>query len=99
MEKRYHLLLRTFFLLLNEVYGQENVDNALEYEIVDEPSVVDHNDTQSTECPGTVHTFLVNTTRKVFLREIMPGIEEELDQKDQEIIRMSNTISEMKVRI
>ena len=28
----------------------------------------------------------------------MPEIEQELDQKDQEIIRMNDTINEMKVR-
>ena len=99
MERRYQLLLWTFFLLMNGIYGQENVDNTFEYEIVDEPSAVaDHNDTQSTECPRTVHTYLVNTTRELFLREIMPEIEEELDQKDQEIIRMNDTINEIKVR-
>ena len=59
MERRYHLLLWTFLLLMNRVFGQENVDNAFdsEYEIVDEPAtLVDRNETQSTECPGTVHT-------------------------------------------
>ena len=98
MERRYLLLLWTFFLLMNGFYGQQqNVDD--EYEIVDEPAVEDQNVTESTECPGSVHTYLVNTTRELFLREIMPEIEEELDQKDQEIIRMNNSINEMKVKL
>ena len=102
MERRYLLLLWTFLLLMNGVFGQENVDDALgiENEFVDEPAtaVIEPNVTQSTECPGTVHTYLVNITRALFQSEIMPEIEEELDQKDQEIIRMNNTINEMKVR-
>ena len=97
MERRYHLLLWTFFLLMNRVYGQENVDDSLdsEYEIVDEPAVINQN---VTECPGSVHSYLVNTTRSLFQSEIMPEIEQELDQKNQEIIRMNDTINEMKVR-
>ena len=97
MERRYHLVLWTFFLLMNRVYGQENVDNGLnmEYEIVDEPAVINQN---VTECPGSVHRYLVNTTRSLFQNEIMPEIEQELDQKNQEIIRMNDTINEMKVR-
>ena len=96
MERRYLLLLWTFFLLMNGVYGQQqNVDD--EYEIVDEPAVEDQNVTESAECPGSVHTYLVNTTRELFLREIMPEIEEELDQKDQENVRMNDSINEMKV--
>ena len=44
---------------MNGVYGQQqNVDD--EYEIVDEPAVEDQNVTESTECPRTVHTYLVN---------------------------------------
>ena len=82
---------------MNRVYGQENVDNAFdsEYEIVDEPAIINQN---VTECPGSVHSYLVNTTRSLFQNEIMPEIEQELDQKDQEIIRMNDTINEMKVR-
>ena len=82
---------------MNRVYGQENVDNGLnmEYEIVDEPAVINQN---VTECPGSVHRYLVNTTRSLFQNEIMPEIEQELDQKNQEIIRMNDTINEMKVR-
>lgn len=83
---------------MNGVFGQENVDNSLdiEFEVVDEPTtVIDQNLTVSTECPGSVHSYLVNTTRELFLSEIMPEIKEELDQKDQEIIRMNNSINEL----
>ena len=86
-----------FILLIHTVNGQENVDNAPDIgnEIVDQPLVIDQN---VTECPGSVHTFLQNTTRALFLTEIMPEIEAKLAQKDEVISQLKGSINEMKVR-
>ena len=94
MERRYHLVLWTFFLLMNRVYGQENVDDSLdsEYEIVDEPAVINQN---VTECPGSVHRYLVNTTRSLFQSEIMPEIEIRIG--DVRILDIQNDLQRAKV--
>ena len=80
------------FLLINAINGQEN---EIVNEIVDQPSVKGLN---VTECPGSVHTFLQNTTRGLFQNEIMPEIEAKLAQKDEVISRLNSSINEMKVR-
>ena len=81
---------------MNGIRGQENVENALdiENEIVDEPPVIDQN---VTECPGSVQNYLKNTTRSLFLSEIMPEIEAELAQKDEVISQLNSSIYELKV--
>ena len=80
------------FLLINAINGQEN---EIVNEIVDQPSVKGLN---VTECPGSVHTFLQNTTRGLFQNEIMPEIEAKLAQKDEVISQLKGSINEMKVR-
>ena len=75
-----HLPLWIFFLLMNGINGQESVDNALdiEYEIVDQPAFIEQNDTK---CTDSVHTYLANTTRALFLNEIMPELKKYLPEK------------------
>ena len=87
-----------FILLINTINGQENVDNAPDIgnEIVDQPLVIDQN---VTECPASVHTFLQNTTRALFLNEIMPDIDAKLAQKDEVTSHLNISINEIKVRI
>ena len=93
-----HLPLWIFSLLMNGINGQESMDNALdiEYEMVDQPAFIEQNDTK---CTDSVHTYLANTTRALFLNEIMPEIEEILARKDQVIVQLDNSINEVKVRI
>ena len=78
--------------------GHEIVENVLDIgnETVDQPPV---NDQNVTECPATVHNFLKNTTRAIFLDELMPEIEAKLAQKDEVISQMNGSINEIKVRI
>ena len=83
-----------FFLVINGIKSQENVDNG--NEIVEQPTVIDQNVTE--QCPGSVHTFLQNTTRSLFLTEIMPEIEAKLAQKDEMISQLNSSINELKVR-
>ena len=82
---------------MNGINGQNNSDNALDidFEIVDQP--VADIEQNVTKCPGSVQTFLVNTTRALFTREILPEIEEQLVQKDQMINQLNNSINTMKV--
>ena len=98
MERR-HLfpIFWIFFLVINAINGQEYVANAPDIvnEIVDQPSVIDQN---VTECPASVHTFLQNTTRALFLNEIMPDIDAKLAQKDEVTSQLNFSINEIKVR-
>ena len=83
-----------FFLVINGIKSQENVDNG--NEIVEQPTVIDQNVTK--QCPSSVHTFLQNTTRALFLTEIMPEIEAKLARKDEMISQLNSSINELKVR-
>ena len=95
-----------FFLLLNGINGQEDVDNVpgigneimsstdIGNETVDQPPFIDQN---VTECPATVQTYLQNTTRALFLNEIMPEIEAVLAQKYEVISQLNTSINEIMV--
>ena len=97
MEGRHHFSFMVMCLLMNGINGQNNSDNALDidFEIVDQP--VADIEQNVTKCPGSVQTFLVNTTRALFTSEILPEIEEQLVQKDQMINQLNNSINTMKV--